>query len=286
MSGPQRKRRRGPSIPYSQRVSVVTGAGSGIGRALAVDLLARGTKVALVDIDLAGLAETVRISQAPGHQILSQRLDVTDDKAVNDYASSVIDHYGRVDQVLNVAGVIHTGDLLATTPEQFRHVIDVDFWGVVNSTTAFLPHLIRDGGGQLVNVSSAFGLITAPGYTAYNSAKFAVRGFTDALRQEMTRAQNPITVSCAYPGGVKTPIMRHGTYGTDSEAEVATAQFDRYVARTSPEDAARHILRGSDAGKPSIFIGADARVADVLARVSGTGYHHLLQMVLKYQRGR
>src|SRR6185312_13032506 len=159
---------------FEGKVAVITGAGSGIGRALALNLARKGAKLALSDIDAEGLVETVRQAERLG----------AERKAVLAYAEDVVAHYGRVNQVYNNAGIAHNGDVEKTEFKDIERIMDVDFWGVVNGTKAFLPHVIASEDGHIVNISSLFGLIAVPGQSAYNAAKFAVRGFTEALRQE------------------------------------------------------------------------------------------------------
>ncbi|WP_459979200.1 SDR family NAD(P)-dependent oxidoreductase, partial [Mycobacterium avium] len=186
---------------FAGKVAVVTGAGSGIGQALAVELARSGAKVAISDVDLEGLAHTEEQLKAIGAQYKADRLDVTEREAFLAYADAVKEHFGKVNQIYNNAGIAFTGDVEVSQFKDIERVMDVDFWGVVNGTKAFLPHLIASGDGHVVNVSSVFGLFSVPGQAAYNSAKFAVRGFTEALRQEMAAAGHPVAVTTVHPGG-------------------------------------------------------------------------------------
>jgi NADP-dependent 3-hydroxy acid dehydrogenase YdfG len=262
---------------FGGRVAVVTGAGSGIGRALAVGLVQRGARVAASDVDADGLAETARLM---GHGHRTDLLDVTDRAAVLAYAEAVVTEFGHVNQVYNNAGVAFAGDVLGSAFEDIERVVDIDFWGVVNGTKAFLPHLIASGDGHVVNISSLFGLLSVPGQSAYNAAKFAVRGFTESLRQEMLLAGHAVRVTCVHPGGIKTNIARNGRAHGDprglgrSQEEMA-AEFEDMV-RTTPERAAEVIHRGVDAGKARILIGADARLFDLVTRITPTHYWTVL----------
>lgn len=175
---------------FQGKVAVITGAGSGIGRALALNLAEKGAKLALCDIDTDGLAETVCLAQAFGAHVKSDRLNVSEREAVLAYADAVVEHFGTVNQVYNNAGNAYNGNFEKSEFKDIERIIDVDFWGVVNGTKAFLPHVIASGDGHIVNVSSLFGLIAVPGQSAYNAAKFAVRGFTEALCQEMLIAKH------------------------------------------------------------------------------------------------
>src|ERR1700744_2928929 len=177
---------------FANKVAAVTGAGSGIGQALAVELGRSGAQVAISDVDLEGLAQTEEQLKAIGAPGKVDRLDVAERGAFLAYADAVNDHFGKVNQIYNNAGIAFTGDVEVSQFKDIERVMDVDYWGVVNGTKAFLPYLIASGDGHVVNISSVFGLFSVPGHAAYNSAKFAVRGFTEALRQEMALAGHPV----------------------------------------------------------------------------------------------
>ncbi|NLV79710.1 MAG: SDR family NAD(P)-dependent oxidoreductase [Rhodococcus sp.] len=264
---------------FTGRVAVVTGAGSGIGRALALDLAAKGARLALSDVDVVGLDETVRLARDLGAEVKSDTLDVTQREKVVAYAESVVAHYGVVNQVYNNAGIAFHGEFERSEFKDFERVVDVDFWGVVNGTHAFLPHLIASGDGHLVNVSSLFGLLAIPGQSAYNAAKFAVRGFTEALRQEMLVAKHPVQVTCVHPGGIKTAIARNAAV-PDGDDQASFAQFfDKRLARTTPEDAARTIVDGVRRNRGRVLIGADAKLLDAWVRLVGPSYQRIVAFV-------
>ncbi|TLG14264.1 SDR family NAD(P)-dependent oxidoreductase [Nocardia cyriacigeorgica] len=260
---------------FRNKVCVITGAGSGIGRALALDLARRGAKLALSDIDTDGLAETVRLAEQLGAQVKSDRLNVAEREAVLLYADAVKEHFGVVHQVYNNAGIAHHGDVVKTEFKDFDRVMDVDFWGVVNGTKAFLPYLIESGEGHVVNVSSLFGLISVPGQSAYNSAKFAVRGFTEALRQEMIVAKTPVEVTCVHPGGIKTAVARNATYAEGIDGKNASTMFDKYLAIHSPEMAAKTITEGVRRKHGRVLIGWEAKFLDLYVRVLASGYQRI-----------
>ena len=174
---------------FAGKVAVVTGAGSGIGQALAIELAQSGAKLAISDVDTEGLAHTEERLKATGVSVKADRLDVTEREAFSAYADAVNAHFGKVNQIYNNAGIAFTGDVESSPFKDIERVMDVDFWGVVNGTKAFLPHLIASGDGHVINMSSVVGLFAVPGQAAYNAAKFAVRGFTEALRQEMRLAR-------------------------------------------------------------------------------------------------
>lgn len=262
------------------KVAVITGAGSGIGRALAYDLARRGAKLAVSDVDATGLAETVKQVRVIGAPVHDAPLDVTDRTTVLAYADEVATHYGAVNIVINNAGIAFTGDVEQMSFEQIERVMDVDFWGVVNGTKAFLPHLIASGEGHVVNISSLFGLLAVPGQSAYNAAKFAVRGFTEALRQEMLVAGHNVGVTCVHPGGIKTAIARNAAAVDGLDARALAEFFDSKLAKTSSESAARSILRAVIANRPRAVVGLDAKVLDLAVRVLGPAYQRLIVLGL------
>lgn len=264
---------------FTGKVVVITGAGSGIGRALALNLAAKGAKLALSDMDTVGLAETARQAEALGAEVKSDHLDVTQREAVLQYADAVAAHFGKVNQIYNNAGIAYHGEFEKSEFKDIERVMDVDFWGVVNGTKAFLPHVIASGDGHIVNVSSLFGLLSMPGQSAYNSAKFAVRGFTESLRQEMLIAKHPVKVTCIHPGGIKTAIARNATAGPGEDLAVFAEFFDKKLARTTPEEAAKVIVNGVSKSKGRVLIGADAKFLDAWVRLVGSGYQRILATV-------
>jgi len=261
---------------FAGKVAVITGAGSGIGRALALNLAAKGARLALSDIDTEGLAETARQAVALGADVKSDRLNVAEREAVLAYADDVVAHYGVVHQIYNNAGIAHNGDVEKSDFKDIERIIDVDFWGVVNGTKAFLPHVIASGDGHIVNISSVFGLIAVPGQSAYNAAKFAVRGFTEALRQEMLVAKRPVKVTCVHPGGIKTAVARNATVADDQDVQSFAEFFDKRLALHTPEMAARTIITGVAKGRARVVVGWEAKALDVLARIIGPAYQRVI----------
>lgn len=264
---------------FKGKVCVITGAGSGIGRALAENLAKRGAKLALSDIDTDGLAETVARCEKLGAEVKSDRINVAEREAVLLYADAVKAHFGVVHQIYNNAGIAYHGDVVKTEFKDFDRVMDVDFWGVVNGTKAFLPFLIESGAGHVVNVSSLFGLIAVPGQSAYNSAKFAVRGFTEALRQEMLVGRHPVKVTCVHPGGIKTAVARNAGYAEGIDGKQAASLFDSKLAIHSPEMAAQTITEGVRKGHGRVLIGFEAKLIDLFVRVTASGYQRLATVV-------
>jgi NAD(P)-dependent dehydrogenase (short-subunit alcohol dehydrogenase family) len=259
---------------FTDKVAVVTGAGSGIGRALSVELARRGAKLAICDVDTHGLAETEALIKQVGGEVKADHLDVSQRELVLAYADDVAAHFGKVNLVFNNAGIAFTGDVEEMSFKDLDRVMDVDFWGVVSGTKAFLPHLVASGDGHIINISSIFGLFSVPTQSAYNAAKFAVRGFTESLRQEMILNKRPVKVTCVHPGGIKTNIARNGGEVEGRNHDELASSFDK-LARTSPDKAAKVILKGVEKGKARVLIGADAWVLDKLVRVSGPGYQRI-----------
>jgi NAD(P)-dependent dehydrogenase (short-subunit alcohol dehydrogenase family) len=264
------------------KVLVITGAGSGIGRALALEAAGRGARLALSDVDEVGLVETAELADARfAREVRTDKLDVTDQPAMAEYAASVRADLGRVDAVINNAGVALHGDVEEMDYDQLRWIMDIDFWGVVHGTKEFLPHLVDSGDGHLVNISSLFGLLGMPGQSAYNAAKFAVRGFTEALRLEMLANRRPVTVSCVHPGGIRTAIARNARTTASHDQAAVARFFDSRLARTSADRAARTILDGMLAGKPRILVGGDAKLLDLWVRLVGARYQRPVAAVAR-----
>jgi NAD(P)-dependent dehydrogenase (short-subunit alcohol dehydrogenase family) len=266
---------------FSGKVAAITGAGSGIGRGLALELATEGCHLALSDIDDAGLAETLaRVEQIAGEsasagagvKVSNARVDVVDRDAVDAWAAATVDEFRQVNLIFNNAGVALSANVSAMTYESFRWLMDINFWGVVHGTLAFLPHLRASGDGHVVNISSVFGLLGIPTQSAYNSAKFAVRGFTDALRTELDIEQCGVSATTIHPGGIRTNIARNARFEfADHEeavdAEQAAVDFEK-LARTTPEKAARLILGAVRKNKRRALIGPDAHLLDAAARLS------------------
>jgi NAD(P)-dependent dehydrogenase (short-subunit alcohol dehydrogenase family) len=261
---------------FQGKVCVITGAGSGIGRALSLRLAAAGAKLALSDINLANVEETAQLAITAGaEKVQTRQLDVADKAAFFAYADGVREQFDTVHLVVNNAGVAVSKNVLEMPLEDFEWLMGINFWGVVYGTYAFLPTLIESGDGHLVNISSLFGLLAVPTQSAYNAAKFGVRGFTEALRQEMMVAKAPIQVHCVHPGGVKTNIARSARAEDGISGEELAKRFDK-IASLTPDQAAAIILKGVHRGHPRILVGNDARALDLMQRVLGSGYQQIV----------
>ena len=262
------------------KVVVITGAGSGMGRELARQAAQQGALLAISDWNADGLAETVDIVKALGAEVRSDVVDVSDRAAVAQWALDVVGQFGRVNLVVNNAGVSVTGDFEEMSYEDFDWIVGVNLDGVVNGTKEFLPHLIASGNGALVNISSLFGLISMPGQTAYNATKYAVRGFTEALREEMIVNRHPVTVTSVHPGGIKTGIVRHGRTTAGQDHARLTSLFEKKLAKMPADRAASIILRGAVSGKARVLVGLDAHLLHHFAKVVGSRYQDVVAYVV------
>jgi short-subunit dehydrogenase len=259
--------------------AAVTGAASGIGRALAIELAARGCDLALADRDEAGLAtvaaEIAKIAKTSPRKVSVHRVDVGEPGQIADFARAAIAAHGGLNILVNNAGVALLGQFHEIDQAQMDWLININFWGVVHSTRAFLPHLATRREAHIVNVSSIFGIVAPPGQTAYAAAKFAVRGFSESLRHELQMAESPVRLSVVHPGGILTNIVRNsraGTGVTDNERRAqAIERFDT-IAKTTPKDAALRIIKGIEKNQPRILIGSDARFMDLLQRFRPATY--------------
>ena len=267
---------------FHDKVAAITGAASGIGRALALELARRGCHLALSDVNETGLAETVKLAQAAGPvQITSQRLDVSSRVDVEAWALSVVSDHGKVNMIFNNAGVAHGSTIEATTYEDFEWIMGINFWGVVYGTKAFLPHLRASGEGHIVNVSSVFGIISVPTQGTYTATKFAVRGFTEALRQELDLQKSPVSCTSVHPGGIKTNIAKAARFDksaasiTGADADASKQEFEK-LFMTTPDKAAAVILRAVARKSRRVLIGPDAYVIDAMQRVLPTGYQGIV----------
>lgn len=260
---------------FRGRVAAITGAASGIGRALAVEAALHGARLALADVDETGLTRTAQRCRALGAEVDARMLDVRDREAVTAWAAAVVDRFGSVFLVVNNAGVALSADAVEMAWEDLEFVLDVDLWGVLHGSQAFLPHLERSGGGHLVNVSSLFGLVAMPSQSAYNAAKFAVRGYTEALAMELEIAGSRVQAHCVHPGGIATDIARNARHARPDEHAATAELFDR-LATTSPERAATIILRGVARGRRRILVGVDAWIVHGLQQVLGARYQRVV----------
>ena len=256
--------------------AAVTGAASGIGRALALELAARGCDLALADRDEAGLQSVAaEINNTSSQKVCVHRVDVSEPDQIAGFAQAAIAVHPGLNIVVNNAGVALLGQFSEIDQAQMDWLMNINFWGVVHSTRAFLPHLARQREAHIVNLSSIFGIIAPPGQTAYCAAKFAVRGFSESLRHELQMAQSPVKLSVVHPGGVLTNITRNSRTGsgiTDNARRVQSIERFDVIAKTTPRDAALRIITGIEKNQPRILIGNDARIMDILQRLRPATY--------------
>jgi short-subunit dehydrogenase len=265
---------------FDNKVAAITGAGSGIGRALAGELARRGCHLALCDIDEAGLAETARRVAGRGLTVTTTPVDVADRDAVYAWADKVVADHGRVNLIINNAGVAIADTVEHMSYEDTEWLMGINFWGVVYGTKAFLPLLKESGEGHVVNVSSVFGLTGIPSQSAYNAAKFAVRGLTEALRMELDIERCGVSATSIHPGGIKTNIAKNARVGESVsgfavDPEAAVQQIEKMFI-TSPEKAARQIIAAVQKNKRRAMIGPDAKALDVLVKLPPGVYHRLI----------
>ncbi|MCX6399348.1 MAG: SDR family NAD(P)-dependent oxidoreductase [Propionibacteriales bacterium] len=260
---------------YQGKVAVVTGAAAGMGQSMAVLLARYGAEVAICDVHPERLQDTAMSCREAGAEPLVAVVDVSELGAMSDFAADVVARFGRVDYVFNNAGIAFSGTFEQSEIKDLERVMNIDYWGVVNGTRAFLPHLIASTDGHVVNTSSVFGLFGVPSQGAYSAAKFAVRGFTESLRQEMLLTHPSLKVSCVHPGGIRTDIARNATSAGDELEERLINLFDK-IAVTSADRAARVILRGAARGRAKILVGPDAVLMDAAVRFLGSSYQRPL----------
>jgi NADP-dependent 3-hydroxy acid dehydrogenase YdfG len=266
-----------PMRTLHDQVVVITGAGSGIGRSLALNAAARGSLLALSDVDEVGLAGTVDLTKNLGATAVhAAPLDVADRAAFATYAADVVEHFGRVNVVVNNAGVSLTGELVDLSYEDMEWIVGINFWGVVHGTKEFLPHLIASGNGHLVNISSLFGLISMPGQSVYNATKYAVRGLSESVREEMLIAGHSVGVTVVHPGGIKTAIARSGRVVGRADPAAAAKLFDQKLAKMTPDRAAEIIVRAVLKNQARCLVGMDAHVLHQLAKLTGSRYQDIV----------
>ena len=267
---------------------MVTGGASGIGRALARELAARGCDLALADRDEAGLASVVAELAKSGRKVTTHRVDVSEPAQIDAFAAAAIAAHPTLNILINNAGVALLGQFNEIDQAQFEWLMNINFWGVVHGTRVFLPQLSSRPAAHIVNISSIFGIIAPPGQTAYCASKFAVRGFSEALRHELKLALSPVKLSVVHPGGIATNIvrnMRTGVAVTDNARRAEVIEFfDKEFANTA-QAAASAIIAGIEKNAPRILIGGDARMLDRLQRILPGTYFRIMKRRMAKREG-
>jgi len=275
------------------KVAVVTGAGSGIGRALALELTRRSAKVAISDQNEPGVQETAELVRDLGGDPHVTALDVTDRAAFLTYAATVVGRFGQVHQIYNNAGIASGKRVLEADFALYEKVFAVNLWGVIHGTKAFLPHLIASGDGHVINISSLNGYMAQAELSAYCTTKFAVRGFTETLRLEMTQDKKPVQVTVVHPGGVKTGIATNAlTHAAEVNMTVTDADrkrvkiYNEKLLKMDPAQAANIIIDGVESNKARVRVGNDARLVDVIVRFFPVGYQRVTLLLDRLTLGK
>lgn len=276
---------------FKDKVAAITGAGSGMGRELAIELAKRGCHVAISDVNEAGLAQTAEMVKRYPVRVTTQKLDVADRDAVYAWADKVVADHGKVNLIFNNAGVALATTLEGADYGDFEWIMGINFWGVVYGSKAFLPHLRASGEGHIVNTSSIFGLFAVPGNGCYNASKFAVRGFNECLRQELELMKAPVSLTSVHPGGIKTGIAKAARTSKSIEGvlardvDSAIVNFDKLFI-TSANRAARIILKAVEGNKRRVLVGPDAKFLDVVVRLLPALYQPLITFFARQQAQR
>jgi short-subunit dehydrogenase len=238
-----------------------------------------------------GLAETVKLAATHGVKVTSKKVDVARREEVYAWAEDVVRDHGRCNLIFNNAGVAHSATIEGTEYADFEWIVGINFWGVVYGTKAFLPHLRASGEGHVVNISSLFGLLSVPGQSTYNATKFAVRGFTEALREELEVTNAPVSATCVHPGGIKTNIAKSARMDPSlkdlgvKDPEASRRQFEK-MFRVTAEDAAEIILTGVQKNARRVLVGRDAQALDALQRLLPGSYQRIVVAAAKRQLAR
>ncbi len=273
---------------FNHKVAAITGAASGIGRALAIELARQHCDLALSDVNEAGLLETADQARKLGVKVTTTVVNVADREQMHAWADKVVADHGKVNLIFNNAGVALGNTVEEAQYEDYEWIMGINLWGVIYGTKAFLPYIKQTGDGHIINVSSIFGLFAQPTQSGYNMTKFAVRGFTESLRQELDIQQCGVSATCVHPGGIKTNIARSARMtssvssltGGKSSPEKMAAQFEKLFS-TTPEKAAQVILNAVQQDARRVLIGSDAKATDLMQRILPTIYQKIVTSSFK-----
>jgi short-subunit dehydrogenase len=266
---------------FKNKVAAITGAGSGIGQQLAVLLAKEGCHLSLSDVNEQGLIETLELLKESDVRVTIQKVNVAQLDEIKQWVNQTIQDHGFVNMIFNNAGVALASTVEGASYEELEWIVNINFWGVVYGTKEFLPLIKQTGDGHIINISSLFGLTAQPTQSGYNATKFAVRGFTESLRQELDLENCGVSALCVHPGGIRTNIANSArsndslkTLGMDSEESIKS--FNKLL-RCPPEEAARKILQAVQKNKRRLLIGNDAKVLDLIQRLLPTGYQRIIE---------
>ncbi|OUS28215.1 short-chain dehydrogenase [Gammaproteobacteria bacterium 45_16_T64] len=270
------------------KVAAITGAGSGIGRELALNLAEKGCHLALSDIADEGLQETAALLQQYGINLSTQLLDVSDKDAVFAWADAIHSEFGKINLIFNNAGVALSGTVDALSIDDYRWIMDINFWGTIYGTKAFLPYLEQSGEGHIINISSVFGLTAQPLMSGYNASKYAVRGFSESIRQDLELTNSKVSVTCVHPGGIKTNIAKAARMSSSVKKAIgmdkddSIKEFEQSFITTA-ETAANTIIKAVQKNKRRILIGPDARFYDLISRAMPAGYQKVFTEAIRWR---
>lgn len=270
---------------FKNKVAAITGAGSGIGQQLALLLAKQGCHLSLSDVNEKGLAETVELLKGSDIRVTTQKVDVAQLPEIKAWAEETVRNHGSVNMIFNNAGVALGSTVEGASYEELEWIVNINFWGVVYGTKEFLPHIKKTGDGHIINISSLFGLTAQPTQSAYNATKFAVRGFTESLRQELDIENTGVSALCVHPGGIRTNIandarMNDSLRSLGMNPEKSAKTFNKLL-RCPPEEAARQILEAVQKDRRRLLIGNDAKAIDLMQRVLPTGYQKVSAFATK-----
>ena len=273
---------------FNNKVAAVTGAGSGIGQQLALLLAKQGCHLSLSDINEQGLAKTVELLKDSNVRVTTKKLDVSDREAMRAWAEETVQNHGSVNMIFNNAGVALGSTVEGASYDELEWIVGINFWGVVYGTKEFLPLIKQTGDGHIINISSLFGLTAQPTQSAYNATKFAVRGFTESLRQELDIENCGVSALCVHPGGIRTNIandarMNDSLRSLGMNPEKSARTFNKLL-RIPPEEAARQILAAVQKDKRRVLIGNDAKSLDLIQRILPTGYQKVTAMATSFSK--
>ncbi len=270
---------------FKNKVAAITGAGSGIGQQLAVLLAKQGCHLSLSDVNEQGLAKTVELVKDTHVRVTTKKVNVAKVEEVRDWAAETVNDHGSVNMIFNNAGVALSSTVEGASYEELEWIVNINFWGVVYGTKEFLPLIKKSGEGHIINISSLFGLTAQPTQSAYNATKFAVRGFTESLRQELDMENCGVSALCVHPGGIRTNIanaakMNDSIRSLGMHPEKSAKSFNKLL-RCPPEEAARQIIEAVQKDKRRLLIGNDAKTLDLIQRILPTGYQRVTAFATK-----